>query len=222
MLFSVPVSLGYPALAGLVLGESAGLPLPGETALITAGGLAAAGHLALGLVVIIAVLAAVAGDTLGFWIGRRRGREVLLRDGFMAAHRRHAVARADRFFARHGVATVFVGRFVPGVRVVAGDSLADLRRVTDGAPTEVRGDGSGRRRVDGDGAGGEFLRHRRAALQPEDVGLVKGPRRRSATTSSAWPATRPRPAHLPSPMNGGNHQTPASVEVSPAHSTQGR
>ena len=119
MLFSVPVSLGYPALAGLVLGESAGLPLPGETALITAGGLAAAGHLALGLVVIIAVLAAVAGDTLGFWIGRRRGREVLLRDGFMAAHRRHAVARADRFFARHGVATVFVGRFVPGVRVVA-------------------------------------------------------------------------------------------------------
>ena len=119
MLFSVPVSLGYPALAGLVLGESAGLPLPGETALITAGGLAAAGHLALGLVVIIAILAAVAGDTLGFWIGRRRGREVLLRDGFMAAHRRHAVARADRFFARHGVATVFVGRFVPGVRVVA-------------------------------------------------------------------------------------------------------
>ena len=119
MLFSVPVSLGYPALAGLVLGESAGLPLPGETALITAGGLAAAGHLALGLVVIIAIVAAVAGDTLGFWIGRRRGREVLLRDGFMAAHRRHAVARADRFFARHGVATVFVGRFVPGVRVVA-------------------------------------------------------------------------------------------------------
>ena len=119
MLLAVPVSLGYPALAGLVLGESAGLPLPGETALITAGGLAAAGHLALGLVVIIAVLAAVAGDTLGFWIGRRRGREVLLRDGFMAAHRRHAVARADRFFARHGVATVFVGRFVPGVRVVA-------------------------------------------------------------------------------------------------------
>ena len=80
MLFSVPVSLGYPALAGLVLGDSAGLPLPGETALITAGGLAAAGHLALGLVVIIAVLAAVAGDTLGFWIGRRRGREVLLRE----------------------------------------------------------------------------------------------------------------------------------------------
>ena len=119
MLLSVPVSLGYPALAGLVLGESAGLPLPGETALITAGGLAAAGHLALGLVVIIAILAAVAGDTLGFWIGRRRGREVLLRDGFMAAHRRHAVARADRFFARHGLATVFVGRFVPGVRVVA-------------------------------------------------------------------------------------------------------
>jgi membrane protein DedA with SNARE-associated domain len=119
MVIPVPASLGYPALAGLIFGESAGLPLPGETALITAGGLAAAGHLALPAVIAVAVAAAVTGDTLGYWIGRRRGRSFLLRDGFMAGHRRHAVSRADRFFARHGTATVFVSRFVPGVRVVA-------------------------------------------------------------------------------------------------------
>lgn len=119
MFFSVPASRGYPALAALVFGESMGLPVPGETALITAGGLATAGHLALSVVIVVTVLAAVTGDTLGYWIGRRRGRDVLVRDGFMAGHRRHAIARADRFFAHHGTATVFVGRFVPGVRVVA-------------------------------------------------------------------------------------------------------
>jgi membrane protein DedA with SNARE-associated domain len=119
MLIPVPPQLGYPALAGLILGESAGLPLPGETALITAGGLAAGGHLALPLVILVAATAAIVGDTLGYWLGRRGGRRFLLRPGWGATHRRHAVERADRFFARYGVATVFFGRWVPGVRVVA-------------------------------------------------------------------------------------------------------
>ncbi|MGI8596006.1 MAG: DedA family protein [Thermoleophilaceae bacterium] len=119
MLIPVPAALGYPTLGALVFGESTGLPLPGETALITAGGLAAAGHLSLPLVIVVATLAAIAGDTLGYWLGRERGRAFLLRDGFLAGHRRHAVRRADRFFARNGTATVFVSRFIPGVRVVA-------------------------------------------------------------------------------------------------------
>lgn len=119
MFIPVPAQLGYPALGVLIFGESTGLPLPGETALITAGGLAGAGHLALPAVVAVAIVAAIAGDTLGYWLGRKRGRAFLLRDGFLAAHRRHAVVRADRFFARNGTATVFVSRFIPGVRVVA-------------------------------------------------------------------------------------------------------
>jgi membrane protein DedA with SNARE-associated domain len=119
MFLPVPSQLGYTALAGLILGESAGLPLPGETALITAGGLVAAGHLSLPLVILIGGLAAIVGDTIGYWLGRRGGRALLLRDGFGATHRRHAVARADWFFARYGVATVFFGRWVPGVRIVA-------------------------------------------------------------------------------------------------------
>jgi undecaprenyl-diphosphatase len=107
------------ALGALILGESAGVPLPGETALITAGGLVAAGHLSLPLVILVATLAAITGDTIGYWLGRRGGRALLLRDGFGATHRRHAVRRADRFFARYGAATVFFGRWVPGVRIVA-------------------------------------------------------------------------------------------------------
>ena len=119
MFLPVPSQIGYIALGGLILGESAGLPLPGETALITAGGLVAAGHLSLPIVIVVAALAAITGDTIGYWLGRRGGRALLLRDGFGATHRRHAVRRADRFFARYGAATVFFGRWVPGVRVVA-------------------------------------------------------------------------------------------------------
>ena len=118
-MFAVPSQLGYPVLFGLVLGESAGLPLPGETALLTAGVLAGAGHLSLPLVVAVAIAAAVTGDTLGYWLGRRGGRAVLTHRGPFAAVRAHALERGERFFDRHGAKTVFLGRFVPGVRVVA-------------------------------------------------------------------------------------------------------
>ena len=119
MFVPIPDSFGYPLLGALIFGESTGLPLPGETALITAGGLAAAGSLSLPVLIVVAIVAAITGDTLGYFVGRRRGRSFLLRGGFLAGHRRHAVARADRFFAAHGTLTVFVSRFIPGVRVVA-------------------------------------------------------------------------------------------------------
>src|SRR3977135_1414425 len=100
MFLSVPSHVGYVALGGLILGESAGLPLPGETALITAGGLVAAGHLSLPLVIVVAALAAIPGDTVGYWLGRRGGRALLMRDGFGATHRRHAVRRPGPLFDR--------------------------------------------------------------------------------------------------------------------------
>lgn len=119
MSIPVPAELGYPTLALLIFGESAGLPIPGETALLVAGGLAASGHLSLALVIAIASAAAILGDTMGYWLGRRGGRAMLMRDGFLAAHRREAVARADRFYARYGFMTVFLARWIIGVRVVA-------------------------------------------------------------------------------------------------------
>lgn len=118
VLIPVPDQFGYPLLAALVFGECAGLPIPGETALIVASGLAASGHLDLSLVIAIAAGAAICGDTLGYWLGRRFGRGLLLRGGIGAAHRRNAIARADRYFARFGLATVFCARWLPGVRVV--------------------------------------------------------------------------------------------------------
>ncbi len=119
MLLPLPAQVGYGALFALVLAESAGLPVPGETALLTAGALTRSGHLLLPIVIAVGAAAAILGDNLGYWIGRRGGRAVLLRDGRFASHRRRAVAKADVFFARHGAKTVFLGRWVPGVRVVA-------------------------------------------------------------------------------------------------------
>jgi membrane protein DedA with SNARE-associated domain len=118
-MLAVPSQLGYPLLFALIFGESAGLPLPGETALLTAGVLAGGGHLSLPIVIGVAIAAAVAGDTLGYWLGRRGGRAVLMHRGPFAGFRSHALERGERFFERHGAKTVFLGRFVPGVRIVA-------------------------------------------------------------------------------------------------------
>ena len=119
MIIPVPEHVGYPVLGLLIIGECAGIPLPGETALIAAGGLAGDGHLSLPIVILVAASAAIVGDTLGYLLGRRRGRSFLMRDGWMAEHRRQGVARADHFFARYGALTVFLGRWLPGVRIVA-------------------------------------------------------------------------------------------------------
>lgn len=118
MFVPVSPSIGLPALFALVLGESAGLPLPGETALIASGGLAADGQVSLLAVIVVAASAAIIGDMIGYWIGRRGGRRLLLREGRFSGHRRAAVAKADKYFAKYGVVTVFFARFIPGVRVV--------------------------------------------------------------------------------------------------------
>ena len=120
MLIAIPAHLGYAAVAGLVAGESAGLPIPGETALVTAALLGAAGHLSLPVLVGVAAVAAIAGDNVGYWIGRKAGRAALLAHrGPWRRHRTRALARGEAFFARHGVKAVALARWIPGVRVVA-------------------------------------------------------------------------------------------------------
>jgi membrane protein DedA with SNARE-associated domain len=119
VLIAIPSQIGYGALFGFVFAESAGVPLPGETALIAAGLLAGTGQLALPAVIAVAAGAAILGDNLGYWLGRRGGRGLLLRDGRLAVHRRKAVAKGDEFFERHGGKAVFLGRWVSGVRIVA-------------------------------------------------------------------------------------------------------
>ena len=112
-------TVAYLVLIGLVGAESAGVPLPGETALITAAVLASRGHLDLPLVILFAVLASVIGDNAGYLFGRHVGRDLLVHPrGPFVQHRRAVLLKGDAFFARHGGKAVALGRFVTGVRVV--------------------------------------------------------------------------------------------------------
>ncbi|HEX4610213.1 MAG TPA: DedA family protein [Urbifossiella sp.] len=114
---------GYWVLGLIVLLENAGLPVPGETVLLAAGYLTSpdGGHrLHFGAVAVVAFAAAVVGDNLGFWLGRRVARPRLdagRRFLFLTPER---MRLAERYFETYGVATVFFARFVTGLRVVAG------------------------------------------------------------------------------------------------------
>jgi membrane-associated protein len=115
----VTPALAYLALAGLVGIESAGIPLPGETALFTGALLADDGRLSIVVVIVVAAAAAIMGDNLGYLGGRRLGRRFAERPGAFADYRRTALDQADRFFARHGAKAVFLGRWVTGLRIWA-------------------------------------------------------------------------------------------------------
>lgn len=113
-------ALGYPGIAAMVGLESTGLPLPGETTLLAASYLAATGHLSLPLVIGSAALGAIVGDSVGYFVGRRGGRRFLERYGKYVGITPEKLGRADDYFSRHGAKTVFFGRFVALLRVLAG------------------------------------------------------------------------------------------------------
>jgi membrane protein DedA with SNARE-associated domain len=119
-LVHVAQDLGYPVLFALIAVETMGIPLPGETALITAGIVASRGHLSIEVVVLVAAAAAILGDNVGFAIGRRYGRRLLAwKGGPFARHRRRLLEIGEPFFDRHGPKAVFLGRWVSGLRITA-------------------------------------------------------------------------------------------------------
>ncbi|MEA2213276.1 MAG: hypothetical protein QOF83_3224 [Solirubrobacteraceae bacterium] len=118
-ILSVAHNVGYPALVLLVMLESGGVPLPGETALITAAVLASQHRLQIALVIALAAAAAILGDNVGYLIGRTGGRWLLLRSGPFARHRARVLQIGEPFFARHGSKAVFLGRWLLGLRTWA-------------------------------------------------------------------------------------------------------
>ncbi|MFK4146012.1 DedA family protein [Streptomyces sp. NPDC004065] len=123
---------GYWAVGGVVLVEDFGIPAPGETILVAAGVYAGAGELNVMAVGVIAFLAALVGDNIGYLIGHFGGRAFVHRWGryiFLTPERFHT---AERFFERHGGKIVTVARFVEGLRqangIIAGTSGMPWRR----------------------------------------------------------------------------------------------
>lgn len=109
---------GYAGVALALFLESAGVPVPGETALIAASFGAAHGVLALQWIIVVAFTATVLGDNLGFAIGRRLGRGWAERHGSRVLLTPSRLHRIDAFFDRFGPVAVALARFVPGVRVL--------------------------------------------------------------------------------------------------------
>jgi len=108
---------GYAVVFVGVFLENTGLPVPGETALLAGAAMAHFGRLELRWVVVIAVAAAVLGDNLGFFIGRYYGRGLIERYGARVGLTRARLALFDGFFHRYGGRTVFIARFITGLRV---------------------------------------------------------------------------------------------------------
>jgi membrane protein DedA with SNARE-associated domain len=117
-IIGVSNSLGYllPAIIGL---ESMGVPSPGETALVAAAVLASQGKLQIWLVIVIGVASAIMGDNIGYLLGRRFGREILVARGPLRKHRERAIQAGERFFERHGPRAVFFARWIALVRFAA-------------------------------------------------------------------------------------------------------
>jgi membrane-associated protein len=113
---SAAQAAGYPALFVLVMAESGGIPLPGETALITAAVVASQGKLQIELVIAIAALAAIIGDNTGYLVARKFGPTLLSRPGPFERRRRRVLEIGEPFFARHGPKAVFFGRWILGLR----------------------------------------------------------------------------------------------------------
>lgn len=117
---------GYWAVAAFVFLEDFGVPVPGETILIAAAVYAGAGRLNPVLVGAIAVTAAVLGDNLGFAIGHFAGRAAIVRWGRYVLLSEERLAKAERFFDRHGGKVIVVARFIEGLRqangIIAGAS----------------------------------------------------------------------------------------------------
>lgn len=129
----LPGALVYGLVAALVFGETAlfiGFILPGETAVLVAGVVASQDHVNVGVVAVLVVAAAIAGECVGYAIGHRYGESLMkLR---VLRRRRPALERALEGLRRRGPIYVFIGRFTAFMRAVipalAGMSRMNYRR----------------------------------------------------------------------------------------------
>jgi membrane protein DedA with SNARE-associated domain len=131
LLQSIPPEAVYLIVGLMIMVESLGIPVPGEIALVTAAVLATQHKMALSptWIAAAACAGAIAGDSMGFLIGRRAGSPLF--DWLGRKFPRHFgpghVAVAERVFTRHGVWAVFFGRFIALLRIFAGPLAGSLR-----------------------------------------------------------------------------------------------
>ena len=125
---------GLTAMTAIIFAETGlmiGFFLPGDSLLVTAGVFAAAGQLNIWMLNALLVVAAIAGDTVGYWFGRRVGQALFKRPKSLLFNPAH-LRRAHDFYEKHGGKTIIIARFMPVVRtfapIVAGMGQMNYRR----------------------------------------------------------------------------------------------
>jgi membrane protein DedA with SNARE-associated domain len=111
---------GYWAIFGVVILGNLGFPVPEEGILVFAGYLVWAGRLRLLHVLAVSISAAVIGDNLGYWFGRHYGQAAIRRFGHKIFITEERFDKARQIVGRYGSYGVFVARFIPGLRFMAG------------------------------------------------------------------------------------------------------
>ena len=111
---------GYGVIFAGMLLENAGLPLPGETLTLLGGYAAGSGQMSLLGVIGAAATGAILGDNIGYWVGRRFGWDLILRLGLWLRQSPEQMDGLRQRFLRHASASVFLGRFVAVLRILAG------------------------------------------------------------------------------------------------------
>lgn len=115
------LTFGYLGLFFIVFAESGllfGFFFPGDSLLITAGLLASRGYLNIYLLAIISIIAAISGDTVGYWFGNKVGPKIFKREKSLLFDKDHLI-RANEFYKKHGGKTIVLARFLPFIRTFA-------------------------------------------------------------------------------------------------------
>jgi membrane-associated protein len=114
-------TIGYFGLIGIIFAESGlffGFFLPGDSLLLTAGLLAARGELSLPILLLTLAPAAVLGDNVGYWFGKKAGPPIFSRENSLLFRRKNLLA-AKAFYDKHGGKTITIARFMPFIRTFA-------------------------------------------------------------------------------------------------------
>ncbi|HSX48643.1 MAG TPA: DedA family protein [Candidatus Saccharimonadales bacterium] len=114
-------AIGYPGLFAIVFAESGlffGFILPGDSLLVTAGLLATQGYFNILFLLPLLILAAILGDSVGYWTGKKFGPRIFSKNDGLLFNKNH-IDTASEFYETHGVKTIIIARFLPYVRTFA-------------------------------------------------------------------------------------------------------
>jgi membrane-associated protein len=115
------LTTGYLGIFFIIFAESGllfGFFFPGDSLMLTAGLLASQNLLNIELLIPLAMTAAILGDTVGYWFGRKVGPKIFKREDSLIFHKRNLV-KANEFYKKHGGKTIILARFMPFIRTFA-------------------------------------------------------------------------------------------------------